>query len=309
MSKKKIIILCAILLVIASSCLVFFVLTKDNPITTNANEDIENNTMNDTVDNTIANSADQETVLTDEDATTEEVVEPGESEENQTTEPTKNNTNNQNINTSNNNNNNSATNTGKNEAPKEEESIFVKAPTLSVGAGAQGYAELTTALEGAYVTEDSVKQVDGFELYEKNGNQYTKVDSWKITIDVGESKTYVARAYAYNKSNAKVYSAYSNEIKLRNDIATPTLSVGAGAQGYAELTTALEGAYVTEDSLKQVDGFELYEKNGNQYTKVDSWKITIDVGESKTYVARAYAYNKSNVKIYSGYSNELDING
>ena len=199
-------------------------------------------------------------------------------------------------------NNNTNTNTNT-----DTDKIVIKTPTLSVGAGAKGYAELTTGLEGVYATEEGLNQVDGFELYEKSSNKYTKVNSWKVTIDVGESKTYVARAYAYNKSNAKVYSGYSNEIKLENNIETPILSVGAGAKGYAELTTGLEGVYATEDGLNQVDGFELYEKSENKYTKVDSWKVTIDVGESKTYVARAYAYNKSNAKVYSAYSNEVKI--
>jgi len=35
-----------------------------------------------------------------------------------------------------------------------------------------------------------------------------------VTVDVGESKTYVARVYTYNKSNKKIYSNYSNEIVI-----------------------------------------------------------------------------------------------
>lgn len=188
---------------------------------------------------------------------------------------------------------------------------IVIAPTLSAAAGTKGYTELTTLLEGEYVTEADIATVAGFELYEKSGTKYTKVDSWKITIDVGESKTYVARAYAYNKSNQKVYSRYSNEVKLENNVEAPTLSAPAGGPHGAILDIVNKGAY--DHGTELIDGWELYEKNDSKYTLIHSSETTytkeiaLGVGESKTYVARAYAYNKSNEKIYSEYSNEVKM--
>jgi len=130
-------------------------------------------------------------------------------------------------------------------------------------------------------------------------------------VDIGESKTYVARAYALNKINKKIYGAYSNEVKVDNSkVETPTLTIGAGADGIAKtviFSIALDGYYVTEEALNTISGWELYEKVGDKYNLVDGYQVTVDIGESKTYVARAYALNKINKKIYGAYSNEVTI--
>ena len=192
------------------------------------------------------------------------------------------------------------------------EDILAK-PTLSAGAGSKGMAILTIGLKGAYDTELALKQIAGYELYEKVGTKYTKLDSWEVRADVGETRTFVARVYAYNKANKKVYSAYSNEFKLTNPVEKPTLSTPAGGPGSAQFTIVYEGFYADEFGKNFMNGWELYEKNGTKYTQVYTSEtkydtnITLDVGESKTYVARVYAYNKSNKKIYSSYSNEVKL--
>ena len=197
----------------------------------------------------------------------------------------------------------------------------VETPTLTAGGGAQGVAILEITREGAYKEEWKRNSISGWELYEKEGTEYKLVKSEEVfyaievTADIGESKTYVARAYALNKNNQKIYSGYSNEYKLDNSkVETPTLTAGGGAQGVALLEITREGAYKEEWKRNIISGWELYEKEGTEYKLVKSQEVfntievTADIGESKTYVARAYALNKNNQKIYSGYSNEYILN-
>lgn len=205
---------------------------------------------------------------------------------------------------------------------KEEKDIKISTPTLT---NAKGYAEkfekianLNIISEGAY--SKGTAAISGYELYEKNGKNYKLIATKKagetveLTIDIGENKTYVARAYAYTKENKKIYSEYSNEIVIDNSkVETPTLKPVAGSIGIAQLSIVAEGAYASEGSTSAIKGWELYEKKGSEYTLVksqegfNSIEVTVDVGESKTYVAKAYALNKKNEKIYSAYSNEIVI--
>lgn len=80
----------------------------------------------------------------------------------------------------------------------------------------------------------------------------------------------------------------------------------------ADLSIIYEGIYANGTSI--ISGYELYEKNGSQYTLIHTsetefkTEVTVGIGESKTYVARVYAYNKTKVKVYSDYSNEIVIN-
>ena len=193
----------------------------------------------------------------------------------------------------------------------------LKTPTLTKVAGDATTAQLTVFFEGAYANETI--SISGYELYEKNGNNLTLVDTIEttfgtpVTVDVKESKIYVARVYIYNQSNEKIYSDYSNEVVVNNTILeTPTLTKVAGDATTAQLTIFFEGAYANETI--SISGYELYEKNGNNLTLVDTIEttfgtpVTVDVKESKIYVARVYVYNQLNEKIYSDYSNEVVVN-
>ena len=83
--------------------------------------------------------------------------------------------------------------------------------------------------------------------------------------------------------------------------------------------TLVDGKYNYDLGIKDQNnsftGYEIYEKNGTEYTMVGEGKIhspeTITVqispGERKVYVARIYAEKTNGDKIYSGYSNELII--
>lgn len=63
----------------------------------------------------------------------------------------------------------------------------------------------------------------GAELYEKNGNNYTLVDSVTngcellFNLKPGEAKVYTARVYINYDEENKVYSNYSNEVLIKNE--------------------------------------------------------------------------------------------
>ena len=232
------------------------------------------------------------------------------------------NNNNQNNNTNNNTSNNVNNNNNNNNINKPE-NIKVETPTLSIGGGAGGTIKsylIEITKEGTYAVESNRSTIKGWELYEKNGSGYnlvktiTSLINHEVILDIGESKTYVARAYALNKAGTKVYSGYSKELVLDNSkVEMPTLTSGGGAPGAVILEITREGTYAVENNRSTIKGWELYEKSGSGYNLVKTidslitHEVIVDIGESKTYVARAYALNKNGTKIYSGYSNEYKI--
>ena len=124
------------------------------------------------------------------------------------------------------NNNNNNTNNGNNTSNNDkEEKIKVETPTLT---NPTGYAEggiintkLSIFVEGIYADSEKINSISGWELYEKVGSKYNLIDTKpngaiEVSVDIGESKTYVARVYKFNKKNEKVYSEYSNELKIDN---------------------------------------------------------------------------------------------
>ena len=181
--------------------------------------------------------------------------------------------------------------------------------------------------------EDQNNSFTGYEIYEKNGTSYTKIGEGKVhnpeviavEIEPGEKKVYVAKIYAENKNGDKIYSDYSNEVVIdHSTYEAPTLINVTGAscgedEPDCSEPTLVDGKYNYDLGIKDQNnsftGYEIYEKNGTEYTKVGEGKIhnpetimvQISPGERKVYVARIYAENKNGDKIYSGYSNELII--
>ena len=192
------------------------------------------------------------------------------------------------------------------------ETKAVKAPTLDNPSGAESttlYLGFSIATEGHYTTEAARSTIDGWELYEKTNDKYTLVgtserNSIDVTLYAGETKTYVARAYALNKTGEKIYSEYSNEITESKTVKVPTLTSEHGSPGFVGFTIYMEGYYSNEGNKTTIDGWELYEKVGNAYNLVEGEGGLVDRGEIKTYVARAYALNREGEKVYSDYSNE-----
>lgn len=168
----------------------------------------------------------------------------------------------------------------------------------------------------------------GYEVYEKVGNSYNKIDESgmsngkliTVKIEVGTSKTYVARVYGLNSKNEKVYSAYSNEITINHEsYETPVLTSELISSETDKKSYSLDintDYYYNKYSDHVTMGYEIYEKVGNSYNKVDESGITggkiieveINSGTSKTYVARVYGLNSRSEKVYSNYSEEITLN-
>ena len=161
------------------------------------------------------------------------------------------------------------------------------------------------------------KTEGGYDVFEKNGTEYTKIAEVesngviRVGVEVGASKIFVAKAYLLNSEGQKLYSEYSNELVIDNTtLKTPILheSMGSGPSvptmwsGFSvqNYVSTLGGGY---------SGFELYEKIDGQYTLISTEKLDVyvDMGESKTYVVKVYALNTKGEKIYSDYSNEVVV--
>ena len=181
--------------------------------------------------------------------------------------------------------------------------------------------------DGKYRYDLSIKDQNssftGYEIYEKNGEAYTKVGEGKVhnpevievTIEPGEKKIYVARIYAEKTNGEKVYSEYSNELVIDHSVIdTPTLSnpLGVDAETLkAQLTIGYEGMYAIVKKEQAITGYELYEKVGSELKLIgtseglSAIEVTVNSGEKRTFIARVYALNSKNEKVYSAYSNEL----
>ncbi len=211
--------------------------------------------------------------------------------------------------------------------------IYLLSPTLSNPAGMDAEtlkAQLTISYEGVYSTEGA-PSITGYELYEKIGTELKLVGTAEgltqieVTIEPGEKRIYVARVYAEKANGEKVYSEYSNELVLEKNVKTPTLvnatltACGTSPECEPFVPEFNDGKYRYDLSIKDQDssftGYEIYEKNGETYTKIGEGKVhnpevvmvTIEPGEKKIYVARIYAEKTTGEKVYSEYSNEVII--
>lgn len=197
---------------------------------------------------------------------------------------------------------------------------FLQTPELSRDLDNKNGATLSIAASGYYGKgEEALKEISGWELYEKTNDGYVKItegtDYGYTSQDFkpGETKTYVARVYKLNSSLDRVYSDYSNEITVtREKLVVPTISHDLSDLSGAHLSIQTDGYYARGDeALKEISGWELYEKTESGYAKLTDDKnyyfnVKMDGGTSKTFVARVYL-EIDNEKIYSDYSEELIV--
>jgi len=198
----------------------------------------------------------------------------------------------------------------------------IKLPTLSIseGEGTMYNIHLTTTAEGHYAQVGTTNSISGIEIYEKNGDKYTKLDGVTeygifVEVNAGETKNFVARAYAVNPQGNKVYSNYSNEIIIKKDKLTKPILVNT----YGEEIEDINGQYryglainnSEEYENTNVTNYDVFEKNSNTVIATGKINETTVVklypGTSKTYVAKVYYLDKNNNKIYSDNSNEITI--
>ena len=197
---------------------------------------------------------------------------------------------------------------------------YLAKPTLANDYGDESKANLSILGAGYYgSSEETLKEISGWELYEKTENGYIKITegtnyTYELALIPGETKTFVARVYKLTSTLDKVYSDYSNEVTItREKLQTPTLANDPSDLSGAHLSMAVEGYYASgEDALKEITGWELYEKTENGYVLVTndstySHNVSMDQGTTKTFIARVYYENENVAKTYSDYSNEVVV--
>ena len=197
---------------------------------------------------------------------------------------------------------------------------FLTAPTLANDYNDKTKANLSILGAGYYgSSEETLKEISGWELYEKTTEGYTKITegtnyTYEVALTPGETKTFVARVYKLNETLDRVYSDYSNEVEVtRETLNTPTLANDYNDKTKANLSILGAGYYgSSEETLKEISGWELYEKTTNGYSKITegtnyTYQMELVPEETKTFVARVYKDKENGNRIYSDYSNELEI--
>lgn len=192
-------------------------------------------------------------------------------------------------------------------------------PTLENILGDETSATLSITSSGYYLDSNNLSKISGWELYEKTTDGYSKITegtnyNYKVTLNPGETKTFVARVYKLNETLDRVYSDYSNEVEVtREKLNTPTLANDYNDKTKASLSILGAGYYgSSEETLKEISGWELYEKTENGYSKITegtnyTYQMELVPGETKTFVARVYKDKENEDRIYSEYSNELEV--
>lgn len=192
-------------------------------------------------------------------------------------------------------------------------------PTLENILGDEASATLSITSSGYYLDSNNLSKISGWELYEKTTDGYSKITegtnyNYKVTLNPGETKTFVARVYKLNETLDRVYSDYSNEVEVtREKLNTPTLANDYNDKTKASLSILGAGYYgSSEETLKEISGWELYEKTENGYSKITegtnyTYQMELVPGETKTFVARVYKDKENGDRIYSEYSNELEV--
>ena len=199
---------------------------------------------------------------------------------------------------------------------------YLTTPTLANDFGDKTKANLSILGAGYYgSSEETLKEISGWELYEKTENGYTKITegtnyTYELTLIPGETKIFVARVYKLTSTLDRVYSDYSNEVTVTRDkLNTPTLENDYGDESKANLSILGAGYYgSSEETLKEISGWELYEKTENGYALLYAganynYEMTLEPGDNKILVSRVYVETSNGAKIYSDYSNELVLLG
>lgn len=196
---------------------------------------------------------------------------------------------------------------------------FLTTPTLENILGDEISATLSITSSGYYLDSNNLSKISGWELYEKTTDGYLKITegtnyNYKVTLNPGETKTFVARVYKLNETLDRVYSDYSNEVEVtREKLNTPTLANDYNDKTKASLSILGAGYYgSSEETLKEISGWELYEKTTDGYSKITegtnyTYQMELVPGEAKTFVARVYKDKENGDRIYSEYSNELEV--
>ena len=102
-------------------------------------------------------------------------------------------------------------------------------------------------------------------------------------------------------------------VDLVKFLTTPTLANDYNDKTKASLSILGAGYYGSSgETLKEISGWELYEKTADGYTKITegtnyTYEVSLTPGETKTFVARVYKLNETLDRVYSDYSNEVEV--
>ena len=174
-----------------------------------------------------------------------------------------------------------------------------------------------------------------FELSEKTDSGYVYVDDaftegtrgkYAVADISNEEKTYVARLYITNSKGEKIYSNYSEELKLnvKDSIPTPeifyecdenTCSIRVSDEDFKNSCNGSNSCLSSADKLVGNYYYNVYEKNGSKiddgrsYEEGRKGKIaSVNISsEEKTYVAKLYLINSKGEEVVSKESNEITI--
>ncbi len=179
------------------------------------------------------------------------------------------------------------------------------------------YAKLSAVYEDNEISQS----ISGYEFYEKTTSGYAKLyegtnNEYNIyDLIPNISRTFIVKSYILEDSN-KIYSNSSNELVITRDkVETPTLTETLGDEESVSVAINTEGYYKEkEENIKAISGWELYEVENSNYTKISDverdkdYTVNLTVGKSITLSSRTYITNPTNnERVYSDYSNEITI--
>ena len=179
------------------------------------------------------------------------------------------------------------------------------------------YAKLSAVYEDNEVSQ----LISGYEFYEKTTSGYAKLyegtnkeyNIYDLIPNI--SRTFIVKSYILQDNN-KIYSNSSNELVITRDkVETPTLTETLGDEESVSVAINSEGYYKEkEENIKAISGWELYEVENSNYTKISDverdkdYTVNLTVGKSITLSSRTYITNPTNnERVYSDYSNEITI--
>ena len=193
----------------------------------------------------------------------------------------------------------------------------LSAPVLKNISNDNSYAKLSAVYEDNEVSQ----LISGYEFYEKTTSGYAKLyegtnkeyNIYDLIPNI--SRTFIVKSYILQDNN-KIYSNSSNELVItRNKVETPTLTETLGDEESVSVAINTEGYYKEkEENIKAISGWELYEVENGNYTKISDvergkdYTVNLTVGKSITLSSRTYITNPTNnERVYSDYSNEITI--
>ena len=193
----------------------------------------------------------------------------------------------------------------------------LSAPVLKNISNDNSYAKLSAVYEDNEVSQ----LISGYEFYEKTTSGYAKLyegtnkeyNIYDLIPNI--SRTFIVKSYILQDNN-KIYSNSSNELVITRDkVETPTLTETLGDEESVSVAINSEGYYKEkEENIKAISGWELYEVENSNYTKISDverdkdYTVNLTVGKSITLSSRTYITNPTNnERVYSDYSNEITI--